>query len=220
MLQGQFLTALNSSGGAGGGGKKSSRGRAYLVALGVASIVALGLLLSGLGVFNQSTVTSTSRTTTNTSYNVDASSVIASAATYAPASGYTQGSSKQLNPKEAGLETAAYALFSNQGGALANMTILVFDTPASAQTYIDSVISNTKDLIGYSDLTSVLTNYQHYGTCYGYGESDPEGAGAIATGICTKGNVYIQVHLATTASLPSVEGDMSGLVGAAYQSIG
>ena len=36
--------------------RSSSRGRTYLVALGVASIVALALLLTGLGVFNQSTV--------------------------------------------------------------------------------------------------------------------------------------------------------------------
>jgi len=50
-------------------------------------------------------------------------------------------------------------LYSNQGGALANMTILVFSSPASAKTYITSVISNAKDLSGYSDATSTLTGY-------------------------------------------------------------
>jgi hypothetical protein len=218
MLTGRFLSAP-ISGGNPGGGKMSSRGRTYLIALGVASIVALALLLTGLGVFNQSASTGAS-TTTSTTYNVVASSVIASAATYTPADGYTQGSSKQLSPHESGLETAGYALFTNQGGALANMTILVFNSTTSAQRYVDSVISNAKALSGYTDVTSVLTSYQHYGACYGYAESDPEGPGAIATGVCTKGNIYVQIHLATTSSLPSAEGDMSSLVGAAYQGVG
>jgi len=193
---------------------------AYLLALGVASIVALALLLTGLGVFNQSTAASTSTTTTSTTYNVLPSSVIASAATYAQAAGYTQGSPKQLTPHESGLETAGYALFSDQGGAVANMTILVFNSTASAQRYTDSIISNAKALSGYTDVTSLLTSYQHYGACYGYAESDPEGAGSIATGVCADGNAYIQVHLATASSLASAEGDMSSLVGAAYQGIG
>jgi len=220
MLKGRFLNAPDSSGTSGGGRKLSSKDRGYLVALAVASIVALGLLLTGLGVFNQSASTATTTETTSTSYNLAASSVIASAGPYAPAFGYTQGSPKQLTPHETGIETAAYALFSNQGGALANMTILVFNSTTSAQTYIDSVISNTRSLSGYTDVTSMLTSYQHYGTCYGYAESDPEGVGAIATGLCTKGNIYVQVHLATTSALPSAEGDMSSLVGAAYQGIG
>jgi len=219
MFAGNFLSAP-ISGGDPGGGKMSSRGRTYLVALGVASIVALALLLTGLGVFNQSASTGAPTTTSSTTYNVVASSVIASAATYTPSDGYTQGSPKQLSAHESGLETAGYALFTNQGAAVANMTILVFNSTTSAQRYIDSVISNAKALSGYTDVTSVLTSYQHYGTCYGYAESDPEGAGAIATGVCTKGNVYVQVHLATTSSLPSAEGDMSSLVGAAYQGIG
>jgi len=219
MLRGKSLDAPNSEGSP-GGGKIPPRGRAYLIALGVASVVVLGLLLTGLGVFNQSAATGTSTTTATTSYNIVASSVIASAATYTPSDGYTQGSPKALNPHESGLETGGFALFSNQGGAVANMTILVFNTTTSAQRYIGSVISNSKDLSGYTDVTSFLTSYQHYGPCYGYAESDPEGAGAIATGVCTKGNVYIQVHIATTSSLPSAEGDMSSLVGAAYQGIG
>ncbi len=42
----------------------------------------------------------------------------------------------------------------------------------------------------------------------------------VANGVCTKGNVYIQVHLAATSSLQSAEGDMAGFVGAAYAGLG
>lgn len=216
---GKSLNAPDSSGNS-SDGKLSSKGRTYLLALAVASIVALGLLLTGLGVFNQPPSTSAPTETTSTTYNLPALSVIASAGTSTPALGYDQGSLKQLTPHETGVESAGYALFSNQGGAIANITVLVFNSTTSAQRYIDSVISNSKGLSGYTDVTSMLTSYQHYGTCYGYAETDPEGAGAIATGLCTKGNIYVQVHIATTSSLSSVEGDMASLVGAAYQGIG
>ncbi len=227
MLPSRFLNASSisraspdPSRNADGGGKIQPKGRTYLLALAVASVIALGLLLTGLGVFNQTAAPGTSTTTTTTSYNVIASSVIASAANYAPAAGYTQGTSRQLNPSESGLESAGYALFTNSGGASANMTILVFNSTASAQRYIDSVIRNAEELSGYTNANSTLSSYQHYGTCYGYAESDPDGSGSVATGVCTNGNVYVQVHLATTSSLPSAEGDVSTLVGAAYQGIG
>jgi hypothetical protein len=100
------------------------------------------------------------------------------------------------------------------------MTILVFDTPASAQTYMKSVVANAKGLSGYTDISSMLAPYQRYGSCYGFGQDNPFGAGAVATGICTRGNVYIQVHLATASTLSSLESDLSALVGAAYQGIG
>jgi len=202
-----------------GSGRLSPSGKKYLIALGVASIVLLVLLLYGFGSFNAPPASSTIQTTEATSYNTLASSVISSAANYIPA-GYLQGSSRQLNANESGLVSAGYVLYSNQGGALTNMTILVFGSPASAQTYITSVISNAKDLSGYSDATSTLAGYQHYGVCYGYAESDPEGSQYVANGVCTRGNVYIQVHLAASSSLPSAEGDMAGFVGAAYEGLG
>jgi len=190
-----------------------------LAALAIASIVLLALFIYGFGASNSPPTSTSVETTAAKSYNTLASSVIASAANYAPA-GYAQGSSKELNANESGLVSSGYALFSNQGGALVNMTILVFSSPASAQTYIASVISNAKDLSGYSDATSSLTGYQHYGVCYGYAESDPEGAVYVANGVCTKGNVYIQVHLVASSSLPSAEGDMAGFVGAAFEGLG
>jgi hypothetical protein len=200
-----------------GSGELSRSGKKYLAALGVASIVLLVLLLYGFGSFSSPPVSSTQ--TTETTYNTVASSVIASAANYIPA-GYLQESSKPLTANESGLVSGGYVLYSDPAGALTNMTILVFSSPGSAQTYVTSVISNAKGLSGYSDATSTLSGYQHYGVCYGYAESDPEGGEHVANGVCTKGNVYIQVHLAARFSLSSAEGDMAGFVGAAYEGLG
>jgi hypothetical protein len=191
--------------------------RVRLFALAAAAVL-VALLLFSLGTFNSPSSTSGTASTTPTSYAVDALAVIASAVAHAPA-GYTQGSSHQLNPNETGLESGAYAVFSARAGSLANMTIIVFDTPKSAQTYLMSVVSNAKALSGYSDASPSLASYGHYGLCYGFGEADPYGNGAVATGVCAKGNVYIQVHVVSPSSLSSAEGDMSSLVGAAYQGI-
>jgi len=154
----------------------------------------------------------------STSFNIRAPAVISAAASNPPA-GYFPGSTKELSPNESGLETAAYSLFSNQGGADVNMTVIVFDSQASAQRYTDSVISNVKGLPGYSNDNSTLSSYQRYGTCYAYGEPDPDGSGSIATGVCNKANVYISVHIATTESLPAAEGDVASFVGAAYEAV-
>ncbi len=203
----------------GEGDRISRRGRTYLAALAIACVVLLALFLYGFGAFNAAPPSSTVQTTASTSYDALASSVISSAASYAPA-GYTQGSSRPLFPNETGLVSAGYAIYTDQGGAEANVTIMVFVSPVSAQAYVASVISNAKGLSGYSDATSTLTGYQRYGVCYGFAESDPEGGGSVANGVCTKGNVYISVHLATTSSLASAEGDMAGFVGAAYKGLG
>jgi hypothetical protein len=145
--------------------------------------------------------------------------VISSAGSYLPA-GYSQGSLKQLFANETGLLSSSAALYSNPSGAFANMTVLVFGSQASALAYIHSVISNARALSGYSNTNSTLTGYQTYGTCFGYAQSDPEGQGSVANGVCTKGNVYIQVHLASTSSLTSAEDDLSSFVGAAYRGLG
>jgi len=198
--------------------KLSPRARTYLAATGVVFIVLVALLIYGLGTFSSPSTATTTPTQTTTSYEVLASSVISSAASNIP-SGYLQGSSKQLNANESGLVSGGYALYSNQGGALVNMTILVFGSPSTAQRYINSVISNAA-ASGFTNATSTLTGYEHYGTCYGYAQADPAGGEYVANGVCTKGNVYIQVHVASTSSLPSAEGDMAGFVGAAYEGLG
>jgi hypothetical protein len=195
------------------------RTRGYLITLAAASAVILVLLLYSLGEFSPPAATSSSSTTTATSYAVDAASVISSAASRAPA-GYAEGSSQQLSPREPGLESAGYAVLSSQAGSLANLTVLVFDGPDSAQTYGDSVVANAKGLVGYTEVTPVLSSYPHYGLCYGYGEDDPDGNGSVATGVCTRGNVYIQVHLVSHSPLATASREMAGLVGAAYGGVG
>jgi hypothetical protein len=192
--------------------------RRRLAAIVAAFVVLAALLLFSLGTFSPHSSTTGTASTTSASFAVDASAVIASAAAQAPA-GYAQGSSRQLNPNETGLESGGYAVFSTQAGSVANMTILVFDTPRSAQTYTASVVSNAKALLGYTDVSSSLASYQRYGVCYGFGQTDPYGNGAVATGVCSKGNVYIQVHVVSPTSLSAAEGEMASLVGAAYQSI-
>jgi hypothetical protein len=189
------------------------------VALGVASVALMALLLYSLGTFNGPAATSSPTMTTSTSYSATALSVIASVAAGAP-DGYAQGSSNQLAPSEPGLESGGFGTFFTQSGSVANATILVFDTPQSAQAYIDSVITNSKGLSGYADMTPALASYRQYGVCYGFGQADPDGNGAVATGVCNKGNVYIQVHVVSPYSVSSAEVEMSDLVGAAYKATG
>jgi hypothetical protein len=189
-----------------------------LVGLAAVSLVLVSLLLFALGTFNPPAASTSAASSTSASFAADASGVIASIASRAPA-GYTQGSTRQLNPNEAGLQSGAYSVFSTQAGSSANMTILVFDTPKSANNYISSVVSNAKGLSGYTDVSQSLANYQHYGLCYGFGQTDPYGNGAVTTGVCTKGNVYIQVHVVSPSSLSSAVEGLSNLVGAAYQAV-
>jgi hypothetical protein len=192
--------------------------RRSLAAVAAASLVLLALLLFAFVNLAPSPATTSAASTTSASFAVEASAVIASAAANAP-DGYSQGSSRQLNPNETGLESGGYSVFSTQAGSVANMTVLVFDTPKSAQTYTSSVVSNAKGLSGYFDVTPALASYERFGLCYGFGETDPYGNGAVATGVCAKGNVYIQVHVVSPSSLASAEGELSSLVGAAYQAV-
>jgi hypothetical protein len=203
----------------------AKRKKYYLIAAGVVSILLLGGLLiysigslSGSGT-GTSPLSSAATSFSSTSYDVTAPSLIGVVGSHPP-DGYVQTSSKQLKPNESGLASGGYGYFSPQDGGYANMTILVFDAQQPAQTYTSSVIDNMKGLSGYTDVTRLLSNYGHYGTCYGVGEADPDGNGAIAYGICSKGNVYIRVLVVSPNSLPVAEGNMADFVGAAYQSIG
>lgn len=190
--------------------------------LGVASVIVVVVVATGLGALGNGPGAGSSQTTystTSASYDVGAASVLVSAASLVPA-GYVQGSVKTLSPKEFGLTTAAYSVFTEQGGPLANVTVIVFNSSSTAEAYSSSVIANAKALPGYVDVTSTLAAYQHYGACYGYAESDPEGGQYVANGICQRGNVYIQVHVASGSSLSSAETDAATFVGAAYDAVG
>lgn len=191
-----------------------------LFVVGVACLVLLAFVVIGFSTFNAQppVLTSTTAVTSSTTYQVLADSVISSAAGNVP-SGYSPGNSGALSANETGLVSAGYSVYSNAGGDYANMTVMVFDSPSSAQTYADSVISNAKALTGYSNTNSTLSGYSHFGICFGYAQADPAGGEYVANALCTKGNVYIQVHLAATSSLASAEGDAATFVGAAYQGL-
>ncbi len=192
-----------------------------LVVIGAVSAVLLASLFAGLVLFTSPAATrNTVGVTTDTTYDTAASSVLDSTSQQPPAGYALSTSPRPLNISEPGLENGGYAVFVTQGGSRANLTVLVFATPSSAQDYMNRVVAGAKALSGYSDISSVLLGYQRYGGCYGFGQDNPFGTGAVATGICTKGNVYIQVHLASPSTLSLSEGDLSSLIGAAYRSIG
>ena len=194
-------------------------GRAYLVTAAAGTVVILIVLAYFLGYLTPPTASSsTSSATTSASYSLDAPSLMASTAAQLPP-GYSEAAPRVLNASEPGLRDGAYSTLSSQAGSTANMTILVFDGPTSAQTYAQSVFSNAKGLVGYTDVSPGLAPYQHYGLCYGYGEDDPDGNGAVATGFCTRGNVYVQVHLVSHSPLSSAKQEMASLIGAAYNTI-
>ena len=153
--------------------------------------------------------------TTSTAYSLDASSVITAAVQGYPA-GYNATSAGLLSPSYPGVGSAAYALMS-QTQSSANLTVIVFDTDNASQSYFSLFQSNVKGLAGYTDITSVLAGYEQYGACYAYGD-DVDGI-AVANGICTDGNVFLQVHLSSTESFSQAQSDLASLMGAMYQSV-
>ena len=134
-------------------------------------------------------------------YNIAASSVILAAAQQYPA-GYNTTSAGLLHSTYPGERSAADAILSTSQSA-ANMTVL-FDTVNSSQSYYRVFTSNVKGLVGYTDISSVLSGYEQYGSCYAYGE-DVDGI-AVANGICTDGNVFLQAHLSSSESFSQAGG--------------
>jgi sialic acid synthase SpsE len=104
-----------------------------------------------------------------------------------------------------------------QSQSAANLTVVVFNQVSSAQSYFARFRSNVQGLPGYSNLSSVVNGYQQYGACYGYGE-DVDGI-AVVVGICTKGNVFLEVHITSSNDFSSTQGDLANLMGAAYSNV-
>ncbi len=154
--------------------------------------------------------------TTSTSYQIAASSVVLAAAQQYPA-GYNATTAGPLSLKSPGEQSAAYAVLS-QSQSSANISAIVFVSTNSSQSYYDSFTSSVRGLPGYTDITSSLGGYQQYGSCYGYGE-DVDGI-AVANGVCTDGNIFLEVHLSSTESLSQLESDLSSLMGAMYDNVG
>jgi hypothetical protein len=158
----------------------------------------------------------TYRQTTSTTYNISASAVIQAAVQQNPA-GYNATNLRVLNHSYPGAQSEAYAILS-ETPSYANMTVIVFDTTNSAQSYYNLFASHVVGLPGYTNITSALNGYEQYGKCYAYGE-DVDSGQAVANGICTDGNVFLQAHLSSIESFSQLEADLSSLMGAMYQSV-
>jgi hypothetical protein len=208
----------DQGGSAGGAGSQSPRTRSIRkgsVAW-VAAIVLVALLVVYSLGGSASPSTSSFTSTTSTSYDVGAASVVSAAAQQSP-SGYNATSAGGLRASYPGEESGAYAILSEPQSA-ANMTALVFTSADSAGSYYSSYTSHVRGLAGYTDVSADLAAYTQYGSCYAYGE-DVDGI-AVLNGVCTDGNVFLQVHLSSSASFQQLEGDLSGLMGALYHSLG
>jgi hypothetical protein len=184
----------------------------------VLSIAVLAVILIVIGlVFSVGFAphASTSLQITSTSYQIDALAVISGTIQQNPG-GYFASTSSALHASSLGAQSAAYAIL-GQAGSTANVTIIVFDQNSRAQTYFDSFKSNVQGLPGYSDISSAVSAYQRYGQCYGHGE-DVDGI-AVAVGICTKGNVFLEVHLTSSNDFATAQGDLTTLMAASYNSV-
>lgn len=149
--------------------------------------------------------------TTSTQFSTNAAAVVSGAIITNPV-GYVLESSKG-SPQQ----NSDWAVLGQSDGSVANLTALVFNSTDGSQSYVSRFVSSIKGLPGYTDITSSLGKYQQYGRYYGYGE-DVDGI-AVADGVCTKGNVFLQVHTVSSKDFDSLQADMASLKGALYQNV-
>ena len=145
----------------------------------------------------------------STSISEGASSIIGSALQANPAGFVFQSSGRPVSG------SSGWATLQQPDGSEANVTVVVYPSTAASQRYFSRVVSGVKGLPGYADITSDLDSFQRYGQCYGYGE-DVDSI-AVVNGVCTKGNVYLQVHLVSAIPFTDLEGDLTSIMGALYQ---
>ena len=177
------------------------------------SIVAAVLIIAvvvALVATSKPAATTTTTTAASTFISTGADTILASAVKTNP-SGFVLESSKL-----SASVSSDWAILQSTDGSEANVTVLAYPSTNASQAYFDRFVTGVRGLIGYTNITSDLASFQQYGKCYGYGE-DVEGI-AVANGVCTKGNVFLQVHLASSISFADLEGDLTGIMGALYQS--
>jgi hypothetical protein len=148
----------------------------------------------------------------STYYPTSPNAIVSAAVQVNPA-GYTLESSKE-GPPTTGQQGGDWAVLGQPDGSLANMTVEVYASTNASQSYFNRLVGNLKALPGYTDITSALSSYEKYGSCYGYGE-DVDGT-AVANGVCTKGNVVLQLHLVSSKALSDLQSDMTSLMAALY----
>lgn len=191
--------------------RSGRRGTVALLAV-VVIIVLAGATVYGF-VASSSPVTVS---TTSTYYTIGPDVIVSGAVQQNP-SGYSLES--RGNPaSNGGTRSGDWAVLGNADGSLANLTVIVFSSTNASQSYFSRVVAELKGLPGYTDITSALSAYQQYGRCYGYGE-DVDNI-AVINGVCTKGNVLLQVHLVSSKAFGDLEADLTSLMGTLYQSVG
>ncbi|MDG6987918.1 MAG: hypothetical protein JRN21_01170 [Nitrososphaerota archaeon] len=171
----------------------------------VVVIVAAGAVLLALP-----TSTPLAPTTGSTTVSRGADAIVASAAQADPA-GFTLATSVQ-QPSV----SSYWATLQNSDGSEANVTAIVFPSANASLAYFDSLVAGVRGLPGYTDVSAILTPFQRYGACYGYGE-DVDNI-AVVNGFCVKGNAFLQVHLVSGIAFSSLEEDLASIMGALYQS--
>ena len=145
-----------------------------------------------------------------TSISNPANAIVVSAVQTSPA-GFVNETSKQ-SPST----TSDWAVLQAPDGSEANVTAVVYPSSSASQSYFEKLVAGAKGLPGYSNISSELTSFEQYGTCYGYGE-DVDGI-AVINGICTKGNAFLQIHLVSSISFSDLEADLTTIMNALYQS--
>lgn len=187
---------------------KTSRGRIRSV---LVAIVLLAVACGGAAYALLSGQPSGATTSTSTEFAIGANSVVSAVASQGT-SGYSLESAKAN-----GSASADWAVLGSADGSVANLTALVFASSNDSQAYFARLVSSLEGLPGYTEVSSALSAYQQYGRCYGYGE-DVDGI-AVVNGVCTEGNVFLQVHLVSNKSFGDLEADMTSLMGALYGSV-
>ncbi|MDG6900925.1 MAG: hypothetical protein JRM80_03085 [Nitrososphaerota archaeon] len=177
----------------------------------VSILVVVAVVLVGFAAVTLSGAQPRATSSTSTRFSTGADSVV-SAAAGQDAAGYSLQSSDP-NPNASG----DWAVLGAADGSRANMTALVFSSQDDSQAYFGRLVSNLKGLPGYTDITPSIAQFQQYGSCYGHGEYVD--SISVADGVCTKGNVFLQVHLVSGKPLDELEVDMTDLMGALCQSV-
>jgi hypothetical protein len=175
---------------------------AVLIIMGIVALVVTGA---------PSITTTTASTSAKSTFISLGADVVLASAVQTNASGFTLEYSKS-----AASASSDWAILQQSDGSSANVTVVLYPSINASDVYFNRLVSSVRGLPGYTDITSGLTSFEPYGMCYGYGE-DVDSI-AVANGVCTVGNVFLQIHLVSGISLVVLEGDLTSLMGALYQS--
>jgi hypothetical protein len=198
-----------------GATQEPARGRPKALTIAIV-ILALLIVASVVALVVTSLPSTNTTTATSTSISAGAAAIIASAVRTNPA-GFTFESSKPTGSGNS-TEISDWAILQQSDGSEANITVIVYPSTDASRAYFDRFVAGVTNLPDYTVITSDLSSFQQYGKCYGYGEDISAESFSVVNGVCTKGNVFLSVHLASDISFSDLEGDLTSIMGALYQS--